>query len=73
MTQLDGDDAVLIADETGDAKSSTEAVGATRQYSGSIGGMGLCQVVVHFTFAITPGHTIIDRVLYLGKDWAADE
>jgi SRSO17 transposase len=73
VTQLDDGDAVLIADETGDAKSSTEAVGAAHQYSGSIGGVGLCQVAVHLTFATTRGHTIIDRVLYLGKDWAADE
>lgn len=30
-------DAVLIVDETGDEKSSTDAVGAARQYSGALG------------------------------------
>jgi SRSO17 transposase len=73
ISQLDDGDAVLIADETGDAKSSTDAVGAAHQYSGSIGGVGLCQVAVHLAFATSRGHAIIDRALYLGKDWAGDE
>ena len=73
VAQLDDGDAVLIADETGDAKSSTDAVGAAPQYSGSLGGVGLCQVAVHLTFATTRGHTIIDRALYLPEAWAADE
>ena len=51
VAQLDDGDAVLIADETGDAKSSTNAVGAAPQYSGSLGGVGLCQVAVHLAFA----------------------
>jgi len=39
----DGDgDGVLIIDETGDGKSSADAVGAARQYSGSVGGVALC-------------------------------
>ncbi|MEY9968539.1 SRSO17 transposase [Streptacidiphilus sp. MAP12-16] len=62
---LDDGDGVLIADETGDAKSSTDAVGAGNQYSGSLGGIGLCQVAVHLAFASTLGHTVIDRALYL--------
>ncbi|MFY1677486.1 transposase [Streptomyces sp. WMMC905] len=43
---LDDGDGILIADETGDAKSSTDAVAAARQYSGSVGGVDLCQVTV---------------------------
>ncbi|TFV33212.1 hypothetical protein E4K10_30590 [Streptomyces sp. T1317-0309] len=45
--ELAGQDVVLVADETGDAKSSTDCVGAGRQYSGAIKGVGLCQVAVH--------------------------
>ncbi|MFJ9714291.1 transposase [Streptomyces sp. NPDC101234] len=37
--ELAEDDAVLIADGTGDEKSSTDAVGAARQYSGAPGGI----------------------------------
>ncbi|MCY0924449.1 transposase [Streptomyces sp. H27-G5] len=70
---LDDGDGVLIADETGDEKSSTDAVGAGHQYSGSLGGIGLCQVAVHLSFASTLGHTVIDRALYLPRDWAGDE
>ncbi|MGH3314441.1 MAG: transposase [Streptomyces sp.] len=73
MDLLDDGDGILIADETGDAKSSTNAVGAARQYSGSVGGVDLCQVAVHLTFATSAGHCLIDRRLYLPQDWAADE
>jgi len=66
-------DGILIADETGDAKSSTGAVAATRQYSGSVGGVELCQVAVHLTFASAAGHCLIDRRLYFTKEWAGDE
>jgi SRSO17 transposase len=73
VAQLDDGDAVLIADETGDAKSSTDAVGAAPQYSGPLGGVGLCQVAVHLTYATTRGHALIDRALYLPEAWAGDE
>ncbi|MER7578050.1 transposase [Streptomyces sp. NPDC126514] len=71
--ELSGRDVVLVVDETGDAKSSTCCVGAGWQYSGAIGGVGLCQVSVHLA-AVTPTvKVVIDRVLYLPVDWAADE
>lgn len=70
---LDDGDGILIVDETGDAKSSIDAVAAARQYSGSVGGVDLCQVAVHLTFATTAGHCLIDRRLYFTKEWAADE
>jgi SRSO17 transposase len=58
---------------SGLAKSSTDAVGACHQYSGSLGGVGLCRVAVHLTYATTRGHALIDRALYLTKDWPAIE
>lgn len=73
VRELAGQDVVLVADETGDAKSSTDCVGAGRQYSGALKGVGLCQVAVHLA-AVTPTvRVVIDRALYLPKDWAADE
>ena len=39
--RLDDGEAVLIVDETADAKSSADAVGASRQYSGTLGGIAL--------------------------------
>ncbi|GGT02681.1 hypothetical protein GCM10010254_23740 [Streptomyces chromofuscus] len=71
--ELAGQDVVLVADETGDAKSSTDCVGAGRQCSGALKGVGMCQVAVHLA-AVTPSvRVVIDRALYLPKDWAADE
>jgi SRSO17 transposase len=69
----DGGDVVLIVDETGDAKSSTDCAGAARQYSGTLGGIALCQVAVTLTCAALAGHALIGRALYLPADWAADE
>ncbi|WP_327575945.1 IS701 family transposase [Streptomyces sp. NBC_00145] len=71
--ELAGQDVVLVVDETGDAKSSTDCVGAGRQYSGAIGGVGLCQVAVHLAVVTATTKVIIDRALYLPADWAADE
>ena len=65
--------AVLVVDETGDAKSSTDAVGAASQYSGSLGGVGVCQVAVHLSLATPVGHAVIGRRLYLGAGWAGDD
>ena len=64
---------VLIVDETADEKSSADCAGAARQYSGTVGGIAMCQVAVTLTCASPAGHTLIGRVLYLPADWAADE
>ncbi|MFF4305359.1 transposase [Streptomyces sp. NPDC001601] len=72
-SELADDQAVLVVDETGDEKSSTDAVGAAHQYSGTLGGVGLCQVADHLTYASRRGHAVIDRELYLPAAWAADE
>jgi SRSO17 transposase len=70
---LDDGDGVLIVDETADEKSSGDAVGAARQYSGTVGGIALCQVAVTLTYATGRGHALIGRALYLPEGCAADE
>jgi len=70
---LDDGDAVLIVDETADEKSSADAAGAARQYSGTAGGVALCQVAVTVTYASGRGHALIGRALYLPEGCAADE
>ncbi len=70
---LDDGDAVLIVDETADAKSSADCAGAARQYSGTIGGIALCQVAVTLTYATGRGHALTGRALYLPGGCAADE
>lgn len=69
----DEDDVVLIVDETADEKSSPDCAGAARQYSGTVGGIAMCQVAVTLTCASPAGHALIGRALYLPADWAADE
>ena len=61
----DEDDVVLIVDETADAKSSADCAGAARQYSGTVGGIAMCQVAVTLTCAAPAGHALIGRALYL--------
>jgi hypothetical protein len=65
VSHLDDGNAVLIVDETANEKSSADAAGAARQYSGTLGGIALCQVAVTLTYATGRGHTLIDRALYL--------
>jgi DDE superfamily endonuclease len=60
-------------DETADEKSSADAAGAARQYSGTVGGIALCQVAVTLTYATSRGHALIGRALYLPEGCAADE
>ncbi|MFI1227474.1 MULTISPECIES: IS701 family transposase [unclassified Streptomyces] len=71
--ELAGQQVVLVVDETGDAKSSTDCVGAGPQYSGALGSVGLCQVTVHLAAVTSTTRVIIDRALYLPADWAEDE
>ena len=73
VSHLGDQDAVLIVDETADEKSSADAVGAARQYSGTVGGIALCQVAVTLTLAASRGHALIGRALYLPGTCAADE
>ena len=51
---------MLIAAETAGEKSSA---GAARQYSGTAGGVALCQVAVTLTYATSRGHALIDDVV----------
>jgi SRSO17 transposase len=73
VERLDDGDAVLVVDETADAKSSGDAAGAARQYSGTLGGIALCQAAVTLTYASGRGHALIDRALYLPEACAADK
>ena len=50
-----------------------DAAGAARQYSGTVGGIALCQMAVTLTYATGRGHALIGRALYLPEACAADE
>jgi SRSO17 transposase len=63
---------VLVVDETGFLKKGTKSVGVARQYSGTAGRIENCQVGVFLGYATAKGRALIDRALYLPKEWAAD-
>ncbi len=64
--------AVLVIDETGFLKQGTKSVGVKRQYSGTAGRIENCQIGVFLTYAAPGGHGLLDRALYLPREWAAD-
>jgi SRSO17 transposase len=64
---------VLVVDETGFVKKGRRSVGVGRQYSGTAGRIENCQIGVFVAYASRFGHALIDRQLYLPKDWAEDE
>ncbi|MFF4828065.1 IS701 family transposase [Streptomyces sp. NPDC001312] len=63
---------VLVVDETGFAKRGTASAGVARQYSGALGGVFPCQVGVMAAWATGAGQALIDRELYLPKEWTGD-
>jgi len=69
---LGNEDGTINVDETGFAKKGEKSVGVKRQYSGTLGRVENCQIGVFANYCSTRGHTMIDRRLYLPKEWAED-
>ena len=65
-------DGVLVLDETGFLKKGAKSAGVARQYSGTAGKIDNCQIGVFLAYTSSRGTALIDRALYLPKDWAAD-
>jgi SRSO17 transposase len=63
---------VLVVDETGFLKKGTKSCGVARQYSGTAGRIENCQIGVFLGYAAKKGRALLDRVLYLPKEWASD-
>jgi len=66
-------DGVLVADETGFLKQGKKSAGVKRQYSGTAGRIENCQIGVFLTYAGSKGYTVLDRELYLPKEWIEDK
>src|SRR5262245_20252907 len=65
-------DGVLVVDETGFLKKGAKSAGVARQYSGTAGRIENCQIGVFLGYATAKGRALLDRALYLPKEWAAD-
>jgi SRSO17 transposase len=61
-----------VVDESGFVKKGKCSAGVKRQYCGRVGKIENCQVGVYLGYIAPGGHALIDRELYLPKDWCAD-
>lgn len=62
----------LVVDDTGFPKQGTHSVGVHRQYSGTLGRTGNCQVATSVHLAGEKGSACIGMRLYLPEVWAED-
>ncbi len=69
---LDHAAGVLVVDETGFVKKGAKSVGVAQQYSGTAGWIENCQVGVFLGYATRHGRALLDRALYLPRQWAED-
>src|SRR5258707_7826543 len=71
-------DCILVFDDTGLPKKGTASVGVAPQYSGTLGKIGNCQVVVSAEFladdpaSSTPFHWPLSAQLFLPESWTQD-
>jgi SRSO17 transposase len=63
---------ILILDETGFLKKGVRSAGVARQYSGTAGRIENSQVGVFLTYGSGKGRALIDRELYLPKEWTSN-
>jgi SRSO17 transposase len=61
-----------IIDDTGFPKQGKHSVGVQRQYSGTLGKVGNCQIGVSLSVATRNEHVPIDFSLYLPESWTED-
>ena len=65
-------DPVWVIDDTGFPKQGKHSVGVERQYSGTLGKVGNCQVAVSLHHVGEQGSTILSWRLYLPESWTKD-
>ena len=72
IEELGSEEAVLIVDETGFVKKGRHSAGVKRQYSGTAGRIENSQVGVFLCYGSEKGAALVDRALYVPREWAED-
>jgi len=72
MTSELAPDPAWVVDDTGFPKQGTHSVGVERQYSGTLGKTGNCQVAVSVHHVGEQGNAPLGWRLYLPESWAND-
>jgi SRSO17 transposase len=72
MTRELEPDAAWVIDDTGFPKQGARSVGVARQYSGTLGKTGNCQIAVSLHHVGDMGTTVLGWRLYLPESWTAD-
>src|SRR5438270_10064437 len=65
-------DAILILDPSAFPKTGTESCGVARQWCGRLGKVENCQVGVFLAYATGQATVLVDRQLFLPREWAED-
>jgi SRSO17 transposase len=66
-------DSAWVVDDTGFPKQGEDSVGVARQYSGTLGKTGNCQVAVSLHHVGEQGNAVLGWRLYLPESWAKDQ
>ncbi len=62
-------DAVLVLDPSAFPKSGADSCGVSRQWCGRLGKVENCQVGVFLAYVSAAGQALVDRRLYLPREW----
>ncbi len=69
---LNSSEGVFVLDETGFLKKGKKSVGVARQYCGTLGKVANCQLGVFVAYVSEQGHALVDKRLYLPREWIDD-
>lgn len=69
---LGDEEGVLTLDGSDFPKQGQESAGVKRQWCGELGKVANCQAGVFVGYASAAGYTLLNRRLYLPKEWLAD-
>src|SRR5436305_5581065 len=70
--RLNTPEGIFVLDESGFPKQGRKSVGVARQYCGTLGKVGNCQLGVFLSYVSARGHALVDKRLYLPPVWSDD-